>query len=577
MINSIKRLIFAIIICIASMLISVSAYASTTEALIETRLIDSSLYHYGTDFDTPYVVPDGNIDPSTGAVRVRELEVSLPGKNGLDLNLYREYSSYDPNYKYNYTDTSSKRHFRFATGVPYNVVVGGETRVVYVAYIREEDIQETLTCTQTVFDNPSLDAYEVEYYRNESFGGEGVTLSWNKDIEPISLYTMDYEQVEKIFATQNISIGNGWYISMPYLCSSSSGVSAETPNGTRYVRYGDIAFGDCTVATLKYTVKKYDDNDRELEYGTVSITNDGGRYSGEISADPIESEQGFVYNLKVTGVDGISYYFYISNPFSSASGKIVAIGDKYGNVIRYSVVDGVRTITDTMGRVVSVSPNGITINAGGETQTISYSTETIVDEVNNPHGYYYAFDTHTMTVTKEDGSGDATGVEETVYTMKNGTIRQDRKNYKPSRDIVPLLLEINYPTDSRRVYTYQNEANAPQYFYKLDGGNSHQKGDYFMYFVTSEKLYSKDELISNQEFTYDGTWYKSQSPSSYNANRKKFIINESFDNGTQRKKHICTITLQGLCQNMKCLRTPKATEIQNRCRTVIIQYRIEQT
>lgn len=65
---------------ILSIFFTVSAYAATSDVLIDNNVIDSAIARYGAAYDTPFVPPEGAVDSSNGAVSTVERDLALPGQ-----------------------------------------------------------------------------------------------------------------------------------------------------------------------------------------------------------------------------------------------------------------------------------------------------------------------------------------------------------------------------------------------------------------------------------------------------------------------------------------------------------------
>ena len=82
--------LFTIVLC------SFSVYAdSTSDSLAAILFEQSAVARYGSSFDAPFVAPESEIDKSNGSVNMRIADLTLPGKNGLDVNVIRFHSSYN--------------------------------------------------------------------------------------------------------------------------------------------------------------------------------------------------------------------------------------------------------------------------------------------------------------------------------------------------------------------------------------------------------------------------------------------------------------------------------------------------
>ena len=119
MYNWINKLSKALMAAGLIILGSISVHAASSDAIMNQTMVNAALSRYGAAYESPFVVPPSGVDPSTGAVTGRTLELSLPGKNGLDLNLYRDYNSYDAFNAYCMYINTGRSKYVYRIAVPY--------------------------------------------------------------------------------------------------------------------------------------------------------------------------------------------------------------------------------------------------------------------------------------------------------------------------------------------------------------------------------------------------------------------------------------------------------------------------
>ena len=513
--------------------------AATSDAMAARLLTDASESKYGSAYDPPFVVPEGNVDSGTGAVRVRERDLYLPGKSGLDLEIYREYSSYDSNRYYTATLYSAAREKPRSIGIPYEMTLNGKTSIIYVASGSEENIAETLTTRIVSVENPKTQIVgekRISYVTVLTQGDE-VTLYWRKDIAPEIIWGRVTGQLGRSSLTKGcVNLQNGWRLNIPSITYIAE---AERDRGDAmvYKRFAELCFEDGTRETLQYTLYYYFKTSDTPSYTTVenALIKDGSKKYQTVTYDtPVEDERGFTYNIKITNIKGKTYYFYMEN-LTKISGSMIgllqAVEDRFGNMIRYEKTENGWTITDTYGRIITVSAEGICVQAGNMIKRIDYINETERDMQNNPYGYYYTYDKHKLTVREYTGSNNTGGVKDTVYTMKNREMRDNYSYYDLNWLTIPLLQKIQYPTGAQHSYTYEDIARMVQYASLEDSG-----GDYEVFRVIGEKLEdcsgSSSEMLYDKAYTYTGKWehggtYMAPEWGQY----RTFTTNQTLENG----------------------------------------------
>ena len=524
---------------ILSIFFTVSAYAATSDVLIDNNVIDSAIARYGAAYDTPFVPPEGAVDSSNGAVSTVERDLALPGKNGLDVDIYRKHSSYDFMQIYDILSNSITLAPNMLA-VPYNVTVDGKDQVCYVGYIREEEIEETIQ-SRKIYLTPEYDANGLPYIKRSRLkSGTEVTLTWNRDIEPKTIWKAQkmspWGAKKYEIDSNNVKIGPGWYICMPSIAymnetkaelgpaptptpaptatatSKPTSTPKPTSKTTQHTMHMEISFEDGSVENMRYSFRDWPADDGKpahYEFLEAWISNGNSNYTVEMLEEPCTDSRGFTYNVKVIRRDGKTYYFYFSDPYTYPQGEIAAVSDRYNkNVILYEKIQSGWLITDTYNRKIKVTGNGIQVDAGDMSKKISYATETIPDLANNPHGYYDTFDTKKFTVSEYTGNEDT--ARQTVYSMKYKTavngVYYNKNGYADKELLVPVITEIQYPTNVRREYFYEETPEAPLFFGVRRSYSFDDTGDYYLYRVTGEKLYENDILKSDKQYSYEGRW-----------------------------------------------------------------------
>ncbi|MGN0178866.1 MAG: hypothetical protein ACI4DY_05410, partial [Monoglobaceae bacterium] len=527
------------IICAAILLFAAPVYASTSDALAQQIYTDSALARYGTNYETPFVLPAGSVDSTTGAVVIKETDVSLPGKNGFDLNIYREFSSFYTDHGHKYINYESKRTFPMYLAVLYTYTLNGESKEIYIALNNEDEIQEEIYVSEAQLSSTKTDPYGLKYLvgKNLTSGGT-VELTWDKTADPDYVYTDSayLMRCQECINSANVQIGHGWHINIPNIQELSQYVSESTRRAT-YTGYYDVSFEDGSKETLKYKyIHNYHTSDSPAydEIHSAQIENGSDKYAVEITEEKIIDARGFEYNIKLSTAEGKNYYFCMNNIFNSSKAEIKAIDDKYGNCIKYIKIDGGWRIIDTYNRQVDILSSGITVTAGDLTKTISYTTEEIQDMDKNRSGYYQTFDEYKLNVSEYTDSDMTAAPKTTVYTMKNRCITDNDKYYNIYDDIVPILTSIDYPTDVICEYEYESTPGAFQRVFHSDGASVNKSGDYFYPRVTKEILHEGGSIKSDKTFSYEGKW--TEPPADVTAKSyKQFVTVRTLQNGHTEK------------------------------------------
>ena len=79
-------------VCMFLLLGGVRVYAaSTSSEMTKYDVMAAMTSRYGEEYDAPYTAAAGNVEMSDGSVNAAEVDLTLPGKNGFDLNIIRTY------------------------------------------------------------------------------------------------------------------------------------------------------------------------------------------------------------------------------------------------------------------------------------------------------------------------------------------------------------------------------------------------------------------------------------------------------------------------------------------------------
>ncbi|MBR5152041.1 MAG: RHS repeat-associated core domain-containing protein [Clostridia bacterium] len=543
----INKYVFATVFLVTIFLLTVSAFASTTDVLMV-----KGLEKYGASYNAPFMMPDGDIDTTIGAVNMMVADLTLPGKNGLDFTVYRKHNSFDSSndyVQYFFSNHSTQMYI----GVPYYVTINGVTssEKLYIAYEDEKDIQKTIYTSASSVNNAYYD-YKSQFkyhYRWTLDTATEAILTMDQETQPRSVDEVKEEYAVRSSNTNDLSIGLGWHISLPHSFNGGEEKVNASNNDNYYTRYAEIQFDDGKKEIVRYQYvwrSATNGNAAYYEFTEAKMVNTSSEYTPEMTLEPTVDSRGFSYHLKLTDREGKSHYFYFDSPTSHAHAKISAIGDRYGNCIVYEYANnGTITVTDTYGRKIIISGNGITVQSGDINKHIAYSQETKINEEIDPHGYYDTLHDHFLYVTEYVNEGLSAEKIVTTYEMKMGYFRTWTPINRYSRTYYRLNA-IQYPTNARREYIYEETATAPQYFLfnlaEISGGNYH------MYYVTGERIFENGHLHKTRNFSYQGRWGdRSQLKGTYWWDENKsFVSTETMANGHTKQTSLHYDTLARL-------------------------------
>ncbi len=293
-----------------------------------------------------------SMDPITGNLIIRQTDIQLTGKDGLDLSIGRIYNSGQADYvnKVNISYSTQQRadvvNCYFVNVALYDKQKGEMKGIIQLGpYF---DIGSALS----VYDD--IDGAEDEFY---FYAAIKVIYS------STTVYYTDYTVVKNNYTDKysyNITrynLGAGWSLALP-------SVQIERDNGSIYIYYHDGTGAAYQVTGTsdsgKSNLDGYQGND-------VRFLEDNGSY---INGDNIRSKYKFI-NAEFT----ISYF--------AEDGRLLGIKDRFGNEIKVRHKDVqiyektfplISQITDSVGRVLNFSYNNnnieITVSAPNESNQL---------------------------------------------------------------------------------------------------------------------------------------------------------------------------------------------------------------
>jgi RHS repeat-associated protein len=347
------------------------------------------------------------IDPITGNLILREADLSLPGKEGLDLTIGRVYNSAQDEFEKRVSVTSSSSSYT-QTYTGY---------VVVVLFYNESDGTVYTNTIGTFSDyEAAVDIYY--YYANNVVNcvplyiQERTTITYYTDY---IITTKNYPDKYSYYKTR-YNLGAGWSFSFP-------SVQIEDYNGQKYMYYHD---GTGAVYKIMGTVDAGGSNLEGYEGKDVKFVEDNGTYVNE---DTVSSKYKFINSDKTTA------YF-------AADGRLLGIKDRFGNQIKFrhtntQIYDKtypiISQIEDSIGRIIQFSYTGnnivLTVTAPRETEQITityeryYHTKEVVDDGTVIDTYDYP-----ILFKVIDPVGRITYYED-YYYYNNNTYPHERYSY----------------------------------------------------------------------------------------------------------------------------------------------------
>jgi len=370
-----------------------------------------SLYaeQFGDDYLKSYAKKeDGQrVTGNTNRLVIEETDLTLPGKNGLDLVIKRKYDNQDYNESYSYyksVDADGRPEDMYLYQNRYIYAFTKNSRkTIYIGFLTESQIytymDETIYVDSTKLERKrQYTANGLSFYNFEdiwscmSEDGD-IQLEYDNSID-MEFANVKYKndttiydlESRKIFGENN-SLAYNWRFLLPeaYLYGYSYSTD-KTKTYKKYYREYVGAFrdidGNVYTLTGKDTFTKYYNNDT-TKY-TSSYTPDDNNYLRfeAMYAPATLYENGPEYNFVVYDNRGRTYYLYDTGlkveerPARRHSMYIVAVKDEYDNMIRYEYVSGekssmlhrINKIIDTYGREINFSYNSGTVE-------ISYTDE----------------------------------------------------------------------------------------------------------------------------------------------------------------------------------------------------------
>lgn len=288
-------------------------YGATTDAVEESQLTSQLISQYGSDYAAPFVGFSDYVDLNEGGVNIKEVDMTLPGKNGFDLNITRSYMS--NNGRYRTSAGSSGALVKTTPMYYYTYTINGVSSRVLIEFDKEEDMVDEFDAIQSrITAGGNYDSIGQRYFKYSSVkttSGNGVLMIRDKSEPAYFKYQTDVDN-HTIVSDQDIQICDQWFINMPQINHNST--FANVSNSGEQTRKYCFSFrtesGETT--ELKYQLFKDDGNwvlDKFEGYDGWSISED---FKAALYEAAVTHSLGFEYDVEIINQkDNKTYYFYL--------------------------------------------------------------------------------------------------------------------------------------------------------------------------------------------------------------------------------------------------------------------------
>lgn len=499
-----KNKLFALVLFLV--LVPLSGYCSTSDALSILQISQDIKNEYGSDYTAPFNVErvSEGVSEGTGAVEIKETDLTLPGKNGLDFKLIRRFNSQSINKSYSW-DEGPKDIRQLSRWYKYTFYMLGQPNVqkyFYLPFATEEELLNSEIRDSFVASYTSCMSYErqyVNYYSDllPTYANEQTVLVTRDKSSPPLYVTSNTYWTYDVSGKAEKAIGYNWNTICPkmddrYIYSYSNKLSDGRVSATDRTRG---IFEDEHGKIFEYLYEYYHiDN----TYAAVNQPN-STEYILYIDNpnSTVTHDLGFTYRFRIEHKSGKNYYF-------GTTGKILAIIDKYGNHMLYThnTTNGSYTVTDTMGRIINITNTGCTVTDGNKTYTVAYNKSVDYGDYDT-YNHFITDDIYMLTVTKSK-------LEDGVQKQSDTT-----KYYMNAKEILPRdaagtgrylqyaraeaynVYKIEYPSNYTVEYDY--EKDSAYYFYRTRGDSLKAE----IYLVTERRVYENGTLKNKTMYSHN--------------------------------------------------------------------------
>ena len=505
-----------LIICIVSILVSmigITCYASTSDELYEQSLTQNLIEQYGADYETPFIAPGGNVSLSDGNVNINEVDMSLPGRNGMDVNIRRTHYVNGGPVSYSGTRVFARGgSVQTSPMYVFTYVLNGNSKTIYVAFDKEEDLVDSFYAESSKLNTIETDAIGKKYYKYSTIKDtSGVLFTRDKSKAAVKMSEVPNEFYTTTVHATDIEIGYGWYVSMPQLTLVNK---SEQASDMKY----KYLFKDENGQTMNFSYLKEESKDSGWIYkpGSCKVSDSDSQYTAQVYDELQTHSLGFNYDITITDGEGKTYYYEqtLKTYFLPA-----AIIDRYGNAVRYtSNADGSVTIVDTYGRNIHVSQAGITVSNGNFTKSVEYSLSRVNSD-RDPYGLLDCYSKYILNVKKYNG----VSYETTEYVSHKSTMLFVRSGEVSYYDKIE---KVTFPTNASVEYEYETVPTVKKFASSI-GANVVSHCDYH---INKEKVY--EDGSEKYERTYS---FEQASQKSYVDNKERSVtVEDTYDDGSKK-------------------------------------------
>ena len=440
-------------------LMSDSAENSDIGVFSATNSIDSTWNElfseqFGDDYLKPYEKKTINqkITGNTNRLIIEESDLRLSGKNGLDVNLIRKHDNQDYN---EFTSAISDGQKAYRHRYMVALKNSNTNKRIYVAFYSEDDfytymysgcyMKDISKVTTRKFTRNGVTYNYYHFSKLQSYITDDQSkdhYEYDKSFEPIE-FNIGESDTKRLISRRILAnrdcIGQDWTFLFPevYLYQYSRDVQDNCTDkevGSKYKLYSGEYVGafrdlDGTVYSLTGydAYRKYKSTiNSKYEYTSSFRCQDNKNLSFSKMFHTQSLSDGTQYNFTVEDKTGRTYYLYnpsakdTENPKVKQPISIVAIKDKYGNMIHYYYDENyvrVKKIVDTYGREININytTNRTVVSyiddISGETKNIIYDLSTLNSSALDNDSPIKPKEVQRLTVTNQLG-------EKTIYDSR---------------------------------------------------------------------------------------------------------------------------------------------------------------
>ncbi len=488
---------------------NIAAYSSSDDAIWKQLYAQQ----FGDAYLTPYKQygTGEHVSGYTNRLTIDETDLTLEGKNGLNLEIKRHYDNQDySNIMYSYKDsvhsTLLYRYVYSFTNISdkTSINIGFCTEDDFYTYMYEDFYLSSLPRRKYKDNDLVFYAFEDVYSSSINTSANGkMHFKYNPNVsmQVASIEkSINWDIEERKLYLNKEKIGFGWSLSVPEVFLYRD--YYDKSSGKDYVSYSNNY--KAAFKGMQGEICTFDGSEKvKIKDGEVNFQSsfypEGNNYltAEAFYADQILENSGIVYNFVITDNRGLTYYFYStgvnagthSNVSSKQKLYIKAVRDRYDNMIQYWYTDNYSSLSkiiDTCGREVNINIGGnvqtISYTDNGETKTITYTRETLTAaELPQDSNLKYVGG-YRLKVTNEIG-------ETTCYDSRAGEVVSYYHTISntPMTDIAtPTNLpretssqynieRITYPTGAQKnyhytcLYTVNRDIRIRRGFYAVDG------------------------------------------------------------------------------------------------------------